>query len=201
MIDRMFRRERHHLVRAVDGTAAREDEVRGLDGPGELEDHQRRREIGVQIVEWRFDGMPDSGLRREMNDPIDASILQRRHRRWIRKVHFLERESIMSLQPRETARLECGIVVVVERIDAQHIVPPRQQRGGDMMADEAGSAGDEDLHGGTLRRPARDTDDGRCRRPWYEIALRRPPSASTGNLSGQAPPAGHEPEVSCLRCD
>ena len=94
--------------------------------------------------------MTHAGLRCEMHDPINASISKRVDDGSIRKIHLLEGEPIVSLQPLEPTRLEGWVVVVIERINAQHIITTRQQGRGNVISNEPGSSGDEDLHGGNL---------------------------------------------------
>ena len=54
------------------------------------------------------------------------------------------------LQDRETRELQAHVVVVVEVVEADDLVAAREQLLRGVEADEAGGAGDEDLH----RRPS-----------------------------------------------
>ena len=49
-------------------------------------------------------------------------------------------------QPVQPRLLQPHIIVVVQVVDADDRIAPRQQRLGNMVADEAGAAGDQDLH-------------------------------------------------------
>ena len=50
------------------------------------------------------------------------------------------------LEPRQPRVLQLDVVVVVEVVEADHLVAARQQALRDVHADEAGGAGDEDFH-------------------------------------------------------
>ena len=52
----------------------------------------------------------------------------------------------------ESGQLEAWIVVVIEVVDADDLVTAFEQEAGDVHADKAGGAGDEDFHGSDLLR-------------------------------------------------
>ena len=69
-----------------------------------------------------------------------------RHTRPVGHVHLDERERRMRRQARQPVVLERRIVVIVQIVQADHLIPPREQDLADMHADEAGGAGNEYFH-------------------------------------------------------
>lgn len=73
---------------------------------------------------------------------------QRVQRRIVGHIGLHETEARQRLQLRQPRLLERRVVVVVQVVQAQHLVAPRQQQLGDVHADEASGAGEEDFHVG-----------------------------------------------------
>src|SRR5690606_27797744 len=68
------------------------------------------------------------------------------HRRAVGQVGLHVGVARMVLEARQPRLLQGDVVVVVEVVEADDLVAARQQHLRDMTADEAGSAGDENLH-------------------------------------------------------
>ena len=102
-----------------------------------------RGDVGARIVER----IADAGLRAEMDDPVDLGAGQRLFERLvIREIDLHEAEG-SGVQPRSSGQpllLQPRIVIGIEIVDADHALAALEQRRGDMVADEAGGAGDED---------------------------------------------------------
>src|SRR5690606_11540927 len=105
--------------------------------------HHVGGDVGVRVLE----GIPDPDLRSEMNDPVDApSGKGSMHRLAIGDVERVEGKSRPPLQFRQAVSLQLDVVIAVQIVDADDLVAARQQSLGHMKADEAGNAGDHDLH-------------------------------------------------------
>ncbi len=75
---------------------------------------------------------------------------QRVHPGAVREVELDEAEPRVLAQDREPRFLQRRVVVVVEVVETDHLVAAIEEPAGDVKADEAGRAGDEDLHGHSL---------------------------------------------------
>jgi len=76
------------------------------------------------------------------------ALAQGLHAGAVGHVHLHEAEARVRLQPGKARLLEGGVVVVVQVVEADHLVAAREQAQRGVHADKTGSAGDEDLHGG-----------------------------------------------------
>src|SRR6478672_5298578 len=87
-----------------------------------------------------------------MNDPGDLAAAGLHlaqdafDRRLVGHIGLDEAEPRISLKPFQPGVLESDTVVVVEIVDADHLIAPRQKRLGDMGADEAGGSCYQDRH-------------------------------------------------------
>ena len=59
-----------------------------------------------------------------------------------------ETEIAVGRETLEARPLERGVVIVIEVVDADHLVAALEQQAGDVQADEAGGTGDQDFHRG-----------------------------------------------------
>ena len=50
------------------------------------------------------------------------------------------------VQPLQAIFFQDDIVIIIQVVDTDDVIAAREQPQGEMMADESGSAGDEDLH-------------------------------------------------------
>ena len=100
--------------------------------------------IGVRIDQR----VPHPGLRRQVHDRLDVRVRrgQRLHRRAVRDVDLVERESALRRQPVQPRLLQPHVVIRVEVVHPDHRRRRRQHRLGDVVADEPRRAGDQDGH-------------------------------------------------------
>jgi hypothetical protein len=100
--------------------------------------------VGVRILQR----VAHPGLRREVDDTLELLFCeQRSHALAVGDIELDEAETCVRLQSRQAVELELDVVVVVEVVQADHFVTAREQAQRRGHADEAGSAGQEDLHG------------------------------------------------------
>jgi hypothetical protein len=108
-----------------------------------------------------FDRIAHPGLCTQMDDMVEAVLGERSgERRHIGKIDLFEAEAVTARvdQPRQPVALQLHRIIVVEIVDADHVVAARQQLQAKRHADEAGSSGDENFHVGlssicSARRP------------------------------------------------
>ena len=97
--------------------------------------------------------MAHAGLGGQMDDAVDVAmpVGQRQHGFAVGNVGLEEGEALVLAQRLQAGELQDRVVVGAEIVDADHRLAARQQGAGDVAADEAGGAGDEDGHGIGLR--------------------------------------------------
>ncbi|MNY58040.1 hypothetical protein D3C86_1943310 [compost metagenome] len=87
------------------------------------------------------------GLRRQVDDALEAVLLEQAQQAvLVDDIELVETEVGQPRQLGEARLLERHAVVVVEVVDADHLVPFSAQPPGGVEADEAGGAGDQELH-------------------------------------------------------
>jgi hypothetical protein len=115
--------------------------------PARLEQVAEAHEVRLHVGAGIFERIPDARLRRHVDDAVEAlGGEQCAQYRAVGDVDLREAELRMRLELAEPRALERRVVVVVEVVDADHLVTARQQGRGDVHADEARRAGDQDLH-------------------------------------------------------
>ncbi len=101
-----------------------------------LEDALRRDQVPADVERKDLAEAPDTRLRREMEDPVDAI-----EREWlggeIEAAH---------VEPARVLFLFRQVVVVREAVDADDVVPLLEQCVRKVRADEAGGSGDDVSH-------------------------------------------------------
>jgi hypothetical protein len=113
-----------------------------------LQDVQEAAEVGLAIGVRMGDGVAHPGLGGQVHHAVEAlGREQRLHPGAVGHVQALEAKARLRRQPGQPGLLERRVVVVVEVVDADHLVAARQQALGHVHADEAGRAGDQDFHG------------------------------------------------------
>ena len=104
------------------------------------EPHQVAVHVRVRVLQR----VAHAGLRGQVHHHLGPLVgEQARHPVAVRQLHPLEAEAVAPLQPRQPRLLEARVVVGVHVVDPQHLVAARQQAFGEVVADEAGGAGDE----------------------------------------------------------
>ena len=152
MVDVVGLPERQPRVAAVDARAAGIDQVLHRVVPARLEDVEEAGDVRADVLVRIRQRVAHAGLRREVDDAIEAFLREQRVDRGpVGDVELVEREVgvLELLQPRE---LEVDVVVLVEVVESDHGVAAREQALRDVHADETGGAGDEDFHS-LLPRP------------------------------------------------
>ena len=124
---------------------------RGQLVPAGLEHHHVALQIAAHVVERRLQRMAHAGLRGEVDHAVDALVVaarKRGDRREVGDVGLGEGEAGMRLQPLQARPLQPRVVVAVEAVDPEHLLVAGEQGLCDVIADEAGAAGDQDRHAG-----------------------------------------------------
>ncbi len=120
-----------------------------------LQNRKMTGQVGALVGERLVDRIANARLGGEVHDPLGAAVGdQRREGLMVRDVEADHGEARSRFQPRRPRRLERGIVVVDEGIDAYDGFPTIKQAVGRVSPDEPGRAGDDDGHGPPSLRPA-----------------------------------------------
>src|ERR1035437_1331055 len=108
-------------------------------------------QIALNIDLWILQGIAHTGLRRQMNDPVELlDGKQACHSRRIGNIHMHKVEVGVGFQTFKTSQLEFWIVVIIEVVESNNLVATIQKLTRNVHADKTGYSGDENLHG---RRP------------------------------------------------
>ena len=111
-------------------------------------------QIAVDIGMGVFDRIAHPGLRGQMHDAVElVHCKQRGHAGTVGHVELDEIKAGLGRQTRQPVMLERRVVIVVQIIQADHLIAACQQQLADMHADEAGRAGDEYFHAISCRNP------------------------------------------------
>ena len=151
MVDVLVHREGHGGVGAVDAAAARVREVlhalvaAGLEHVGEAD--EVALDVGVRVGER----VADARLGGQVDDALGAGGGRVDGGR-VGEVFADVAVAGVPGEPLEARLLEADVVVVVDDVEADDLVAAGEEALGDVVADEAGGAGDEDAHGDRVRR-------------------------------------------------
>jgi hypothetical protein len=103
------------------------------------------RDVDVRVL----GRVADAGLGRQVHHPVGAMAGEGLlHRGTVGQVGLHVGVARLVHEAGQARLLQVDVVVVVEAVEAHHLVPALQQAECDMAADEAGGAGDEDFHAG-----------------------------------------------------
>ncbi|MCY1441872.1 hypothetical protein D9M71_582110 [compost metagenome] len=106
----------------------------------------------MQVILRLLDGVPYAGLGSEVDDLLEGVAGEQFEQSGlVGDIQALEAEAGAGRQPIEPRLLERHAVVVVEVVDADHLMAFRAQAQGGVEADEAGGAGDQHFHGHSPR--------------------------------------------------
>ena len=102
----------------------------------------------MQVVERPLDRMPHPGLGGEVHDAVQVRLRvhQFEQRRPVGNITFLKLESRHAGNGVEPVALERRIVVVVDRVDTDHLLAPVEEGARDMHANEPGDTGQQYGH-------------------------------------------------------
>ena len=118
------------------------------------ETHQIRIHVGVGIL----NGIPHPGLRGQVDDSLGLFLCEESlHAGAVGQVELVETETRTPAEFGQPGLLQADVVVVVEVVESDHLIPPPQQQLGGVETNESGRAGDEDFHNLilTVSRPLR----------------------------------------------
>ena len=110
--------------------------------PAPLEHGREADDVTVDVGERILYRVSHACLRREADHSIELFLLkQTRHTVAVSEVEAHEAEVWLVHQPSESSFLEANVVVVVEIVYANDVIPARQQATRGMISDEPGGAG------------------------------------------------------------
>ena len=143
----------------------------------EFEQVEVADQIRLRIDVGPLDRIAYPRLRTEMDDPIEVTARERGTQRGgIGEVEMMEGETVaVRLRDvREPRPLQRGVVLVIERIDADDAIAAREQRLRGRHADEAGGSGNQRRR----HRPSPSASPFARTRPrgLYDLLRRRQPS-------------------------
>ncbi len=149
MIHVLVHAERHRRVGTVHARRRGVREVLHAVVPAALQHVHEADHVAVDVGVRILDRVPHSGLCREVDHLLESTGGEQRvHPCPIGDVELAEREAGTPGQARQTRVLQRRVVIVVQVVDADHLVAPLEQRDGDVRTDETGSAGEQDLRHG-----------------------------------------------------
>ena len=122
--------------------------VKPVDAPSRLQHHQRPHHIGINIGVGVFERVADPRLRREVDDAAQILVPPdgREDAVTVGDIELGENKARIGAQRGQARFLQSYVVVIVEIVDAHHMVAALEQRLGDVEADEPGNAGEKDRH-------------------------------------------------------
>ena len=162
MVGVVARAEGPGVVQAVDRGARGVHKVRRFGAPAAFQDIQEPHDVRVDVVAGMVDAVPDPRLGGEVDHSIEGFVLEQGFdRRPVLELHpdeakpgiFFTDDRLapalsLAADPQfsEPRELELGIVVGVDRVDANHRIAAIQKPFYGMEADETGRAGHENMH-------------------------------------------------------
>ncbi len=147
VVHRVALLERHLRVAAVHAGAGRVDQVPHALRAAAFQHVTEAGEVALEVGVRVGDGVTHTGLRCQVHHAVEALAREQRlHARAVGQVEPLEAKARLPLQLAEPGLLECRVVVIVEVVDAGDRVTARQQALRGVHADEAGRAGEQDVH-------------------------------------------------------
>lgn len=145
----VVRRERHPRVGTVDAGTAGIDQVLDFVVAAALQNIAKTNQIALDVGVRVGQRVTHASLRGEMDDALEIFFgKQFVQRNRVSHVHADEAEVGIGLQTLQARQLQLRVVVIIEVVDADHIVAAFQKNAGDVESDKAGSAGKQDFHGG-----------------------------------------------------
>lgn len=138
---------------AVNAAGGGEDGMFGRVGAGGFEEVKEADEVALHVGAGVIDAVAHVGLGAEVDDVVGLKVgPEAEEFSGVGKVELDEAEAVGvggGGEVGEAVAFEGNGVVGVEVVDAEHVaVPSGEEAAGDMVTDEPGGAGDEDLHAG-----------------------------------------------------
>ena len=172
--------ERLQSVQAVDRTGRRVHQVADRMRPDRFQDAQEPANVAGHVRPRVGQRIPDPRLRGQVIDQLELLVREQgQHALRVHQVHPLEPQARLvrldhpgvraarfgRVDPElaQAIELQPHVVMGVEVVDADHLVPLIDQPPGDVVADEAGRAGHQDLHDPSIV-PAEELRQGSARR-------------------------------------
>jgi hypothetical protein len=113
-----------------------------------LEHVQRADDVAVHVAVRILLGVPNTGLCREVDDPIEARLGKEPiHPGAVREIELGEAEALLRQEAIEPRLLELRVVVRIQVVEPDDLIAAVEQTMRSEAADEAGGAGDEYAHG------------------------------------------------------
>ena len=139
--------ERHLLVEAINRAGGGVDQVLHPVMAAPLQHREGAVEIAVGVGEGVVQRIAHPGLGPQVDHPIEPLAgKERRHGCAIGEVHPLEAKTGQWQQQGQPRLLQADLVVVVEVVQANHLMAVAAEPLRHMEADEAGGAGDQIFH-------------------------------------------------------
>jgi hypothetical protein len=114
--------------------------------PAALEHIGEAHQVRLNVRSGILQRVAHAGLRGEVQDAVRLLlVVYARKRRGVGDIELTEAE-LRLRELRQPILLQPNRVVIIQVVDADHVVAARKQSLGAMHADEAGDSGDEDLH-------------------------------------------------------
>jgi hypothetical protein len=147
MVHPVMLAEGHAGVAAIDAGAGGVDQVLHTVVAATLQDVGEARDIALDIGMRIHQRIAHPGLGGQMHHAVEPVLLEQRlHARAVRHIQLHELKARLAREPRQAVMLELGVVVVVQIVQAHHLVAAGEQDLADMHADKAGRAGNQDFH-------------------------------------------------------
>jgi len=114
--------------------------------PASFEDVEKADDVAVDVHVGILEGVANARLSRKMNDTLRPFALEKiRDTPPVGDIELDELKSAVRGKPCEARLLQGNVVVVVEVIEAENAVAPREEPLGDVHSDESRCARDQDF--------------------------------------------------------
>ena len=119
-------------------------------GPAQFENHHVADEIGPDVGEGMVDRVAHARLSGEMHHVVNVRVCSQRlvHGLSLGDVELEKGEGRVALKPGKPRFLERDFVVIIQVVETDHRLASGDQGFAQVIADEPGSAGDENGHVG-----------------------------------------------------
>ena len=175
--------ERHLLVDAVDRGGGAEDEICRSVSARRFEQAERPDAVDVLVEHRLSETGTDAGAGGQVDDGVEAAVGEEPvHQRLVADVPLDQAPVVPPGELRDVGALARGVVEVVEVVEHRHPIAPRQEPPGEVRADEAGAAGDEDVLTHT-----------RCGRAYRSSDPARPDHCCVGGVGAAGASASSSP--------